>query len=76
MVRTLVCGYGAEFYGETIENLSMEERMTICNMAIEGGAKIGLIAPDDKTFDYVAGREYAPAHMDAAIRDWKEFVQR
>lgn len=65
-------GYGAEFYGETIENLSMEERMTICNMAIEGGAKIGLIAPDDKTFDYVAGREYAPANMDAAIRDWKE----
>ncbi|HCM86181.1 MULTISPECIES: 3-isopropylmalate dehydratase large subunit [Enterococcus] len=65
-------GYGAEFYGETIESLSMEERMTICNMAIEGGAKIGLIAPDDKTFDYVAGREYAPKNMEAAIKDWQE----
>lgn len=65
-------GYGAEFYGEAIQSLSMEERMTICNMAIEGGAKIGLIAPDDKTFDYVAGREYAPKDMAAAIQDWKE----
>ena len=65
-------GYGAEFYGEAIQSLSMEERMTICNMAIEGGAKIGLIAPDDKTFDYVAGREYAPKDMAAAVQDWKE----
>lgn len=65
-------GYGAEFYGEAIQSLSMEERMTICNMAIEGGAKIGLIAPDDKTFDYVAGREYAPKDMAAAVKDWKE----
>lgn len=65
-------GYGAEFYGEAIQSLSMEERMTICNMAIEGGAKIGLIAPDDKTFDYVAGREYAPEDMAAAVQDWKE----
>lgn len=65
-------GYGAEFYGEAIQSLSMEERMTICNMAIEGGAKIGLIAPDDKTFDYVAGREYAPKNMAAAVQDWKE----
>lgn len=65
-------GYGAEFYGEAIQSLSMEERMTICNMAIEGGAKIGLIAPDDKTFDYVAGREYAPKDMAAAVQEWKE----
>ncbi|MDT2710804.1 3-isopropylmalate dehydratase large subunit [Enterococcus dongliensis] len=65
-------GYGAEFYGETIENLSMEERMTICNMAIEGGAKIGLMAPDEKTFDYVAHREYAPKNMETAINAWKE----
>ena len=46
--------------------------MTICNMAIEGGAKIGLIAPDEKTFDYVTGREFAPKNMEAAINDWKE----
>lgn len=65
-------GYAAEFYGDTIRSLSMEERMTICNMSIEGGAKIGLIAPDEKTFDYVSGREYAPKDMDAAINDWKE----
>lgn len=64
-------GYGAEFYGDTIENLSMEERMTICNMSIEGGAKMGMMAPDEKTFEYVAGREYAPKDMDAAIADWK-----
>ncbi|MGO3608827.1 MAG: 3-isopropylmalate dehydratase large subunit [Enterococcus sp.] len=65
-------GYAAEFCGETIESLSMEERMTICNMAIEGGAKIGLIAPDEKTFEYVADRQYAPKNMTAAIEDWKQ----
>ena len=64
-------GYAVEFYGETIEGLSMEERMTICNMAIEGGAKMGMIAPDEKTFEYVRGREYAPKDMEAAIADWK-----
>lgn len=65
-------GYAAEFFGDTITALSMDERMTICNMAIEGGAKMGLIAPDDKTFDYVAGREFAPLDMDAAIKDWRK----
>ncbi|MEI5993049.1 3-isopropylmalate dehydratase large subunit [Candidatus Enterococcus mansonii] len=65
-------GYAVEFYGETIENLTMEERMTICNMAIEGGAKMGMMAPDEKTFDYVRGREYAPEDMEAAIADWKK----
>lgn len=65
-------GYAAEFCGETIERLSMEERMTICNMAIEGGAKIGLIAPDEKTFEYVEDRQYAPKNMTAAIEDWKQ----
>ncbi|KAF1297197.1 3-isopropylmalate dehydratase large subunit [Enterococcus sp. JM4C] len=64
-------GYGAEFYGEAIESLSMEERMTICNMAIEGGAKIGLIAPDEKTFAYIEGREYAPKNMVEAIKEWQ-----
>lgn len=65
-------GYAVEFYGETIENLTMEERMTICNMAIEGGAKMGMMAPDEKTFDYVRGREYAPENIEAAINDWKK----
>jgi len=64
-------GYAAEFFGDTISNLSMEERMTICNMAIEGGAKIGMMAPDQKTFDYVAQRQYAPKNMAAAIADWQ-----
>lgn len=53
-------GYVAEFCGEAIEALSMEGRMTLCNMAIEMGAKAGLVAPDQVTFDYIQGREYAP----------------
>ena len=65
-------GYAAEFYGETIEGLTMEERMTICNMTIEGGAKIGMMAPDETTFEYVRGREYAPEAIEAAIADWRE----
>ncbi|KAF1303215.1 3-isopropylmalate dehydratase large subunit [Enterococcus saccharolyticus] len=64
-------GYAAEFYGDTIEGLTMEQRMTICNMSIEGGAKMGMMAPDEKTFEYVRGREYAPKDMDAAIADWQ-----
>ncbi|MHC5269800.1 3-isopropylmalate dehydratase large subunit [Enterococcus sp. LJL98] len=64
-------GYAVEFYGETVENLTMEERMTICNMSIEGGAKIGMMAPDEKTFAYVQGREYAPEDFEAAVADWK-----
>ena len=62
-----------EYCGDTIEGLSMEERMTVCNMSIEAGAKAGLIAPDQTTFDYLAGREYAPkgADWDAAIAYWK-----
>ena len=53
-------GYVIEYTGEAIQGLSMEERMTVCNMSIEAGAKAGLIAPDQTTFDYVQGREYAP----------------
>lgn len=64
-------GHAIEFYGETIRNLSMEERMTICNMSIEGGAKMGLIAPDETTFAYIAGREYAPKELADAIADWQ-----
>lgn len=64
-------GHAVEFFGDTIERMSMEERMTVCNMAIEGGAKMGLIAPDQTTFDYLANRPYAPRDMDRAIADWR-----
>ncbi len=66
-------GYMAEYRGSAVESLSMEARMTICNMSIEGGAKIGMIAPDQTTFDYVRGREYAPkgADWEAAVEYWK-----
>ncbi len=66
-------GYVIEYCGQAIEELSMEGRMTVCNMAIEGGARAGLIAPDQKTFDYVKGRPHAPkgAELDAAMEYWK-----
>ena len=65
-------GYIVEYRGTAIENLSMEGRMTICNMSIEWGAKAGLIAPDQTTFDYVRGRPHAPegADWDAAVAYW------
>jgi 3-isopropylmalate/(R)-2-methylmalate dehydratase large subunit len=63
-------GYAAEFYGDTIRNLTMEERMTICNMSIEGGAKMGMMAPDEKTFAFIRGKEYAPQDFEAAVADW------
>ncbi|KNX40346.1 3-isopropylmalate dehydratase large subunit [Roseovarius tolerans] len=66
-------GYVIEYCGEAIRDLSMEGRMTVCNMAIEGGARAGLIAPDDKTFAYVQGRPHAPkgAQWEAALNWWK-----
>ncbi|KPP93120.1 MAG: 3-isopropylmalate/(R)-2-methylmalate dehydratase large subunit LeuC [Rhodobacteraceae bacterium HLUCCA08] len=66
-------GYVIEYCGEAIRDLSMEGRMTVCNMAIEGGARAGLIAPDEKTFDYVMGRPHAPkgAQWEAALAWWK-----
>ncbi|MGI5951626.1 MAG: 3-isopropylmalate dehydratase large subunit [Brooklawnia sp.] len=66
-------GYVAEYRGSTIENLSMEGRMTICNMSIEWGAKAGIVAPDQTTFDYLADRPNAPqgADWDAAVEYWK-----
>jgi 3-isopropylmalate/(R)-2-methylmalate dehydratase large subunit len=62
-----------EYRGSVIENLSMEGRMTICNMSIEAGAKAGMIAPDETTFGYVEGREFAPTgkHWEAALDDWR-----
>ena len=66
-------GHVVEFCGEAIQALSMEGRMTLCNMAIEMGAKAGLVAPDDTTFDYVKGRLHAPKDRDYAdaVEYWK-----
>ena len=66
-------GYVIEYAGEAIHSLTMEGRMTVCNMAIEGGAKAGLIAPDDKTFAYLKGRPMAPQgdEWDAAVAHWR-----
>src|ERR1700730_7068237 len=67
-------GTGFEYLGSTIRSLSMEERMTICNMSIEGGARAGLVAPDDTTYQYIAGREFTPkgTDWDAALARWKQ----
>jgi 3-isopropylmalate/(R)-2-methylmalate dehydratase large subunit len=67
-------GYVVEYAGEAIEDLSMEGRMTLCNMAIEGGARAGLVAVDDKTIDYVKGRPYAPRpeQWEAAVANWRQ----
>ena len=67
-------GYFVEFAGEAIRSLSMEARMTICNMSIEMGARGGMIAPDQTTFDYLKGREFAPkgAEWDAAVERWSK----
>ena len=73
-------GHALEFAGSTIRGLSMEGRMTICNMAIEAGARVGMVAVDDKTIDYVRGRPFAPkntgarADWDAAVALWQTLV--
>ncbi|HCK09195.1 3-isopropylmalate dehydratase large subunit [bacterium] len=69
-------GYAYEFAGAAIENLTMEERMTVCNMAIEGGARAGYINPDDKTYEYLKGRKYAPQGdaFDRAVDWWKSMA--
>jgi 3-isopropylmalate/(R)-2-methylmalate dehydratase large subunit len=69
-------GYVIEYRGEAIRSLSMEGRMTVCNMSIEAGARAGMIAPDDTTFDYLRGREHAPqgADWDDAVAQWRELV--
>jgi len=69
-------GYVVEYRGPAIEKLSMEARMTVCNMSIEWGAKAGLIAPDQTTFDYIEGRQGAPkgADWEAAVEHWRSLV--
>ncbi len=65
-------GYVLEYTGEAIRKMSMEQRMTICNMSIEAGARAGMIAPDETTFEYLKGREFAPANWSAAVERWKK----
>ena len=69
-------GHVIEYHGSAIRALSMEGRMTICNMSIEGGARAGMIAPDDTTFEYLQGRPYAPtgADWDAAVEHWRSLA--
>ena len=67
-------GYVFEYRGEAMRGLSMEGRMTVCNMSIEGGARAGMVAPDDTTFEYMAGRQHAPQGdaWEAALRAWRQ----
>jgi 3-isopropylmalate/(R)-2-methylmalate dehydratase large subunit len=66
-------GFVFEYSGNTVRGMSMEERMTLCNMSIEGGARAGMVAPDDTTFEYLSGREFSPRgkEWDKAIQRWK-----
>ena len=61
-----------EYRGDTISELSMEQRMTICNMSIEAGARAGLIAPDEKTFEYLRGKQYTPKNYEELVDEWRE----
>jgi 3-isopropylmalate/(R)-2-methylmalate dehydratase large subunit len=69
-------GYAYEYAGSTFDHFTQEERMTVCNMSIEGGARVGYVNPDQTTFDYLRGRPYAPsqADYDSAVTRWKSFA--
>jgi 3-isopropylmalate/(R)-2-methylmalate dehydratase large subunit len=69
-------GYAYEFAGTTFDNFTQEERMTVCNMSIEGGARVGYVNPDETTFAYLKGRPYSPkgAEWDAAVERWRSFA--
>ena len=69
-------GYAYEFGGDVFEGMTMEERMTVCNMAIEGGARVGYINPDETTFEYLKGRPYSPQgdEWEAAVERWKSYA--
>jgi len=64
-----------EYRGQGITDLSMEQRMTICNMSIEAGARAGLIAPDEMTFDYLRGRQYTPKNYESLVASWRESLK-
>jgi 3-isopropylmalate/(R)-2-methylmalate dehydratase large subunit len=63
-------GYAFEYRGNVFEQMSMEGRMTVCNMSIEAGARCGMVAPDQITFDYIQGRKFAPKDFETACEDW------
>ena len=69
-------GYAYEYGGTTFDAFTQEERMTVCNMSIEGGARVGYVNPDDTTFEYLKGRNYSPkgAEWDAAVARWRSFA--
>ncbi|MCH7901314.1 MAG: 3-isopropylmalate dehydratase large subunit, partial [Acidobacteria bacterium] len=69
-------GHVIEYRGQVIRNLSMEERMTVCNMTIEAGARAGLIAPDEKTFEYIRGRPHAPSedNWERSLERWRQLA--
>jgi 3-isopropylmalate/(R)-2-methylmalate dehydratase large subunit len=69
-------GFAYEYAGSTFDGFTMEERMTVCNMSIEGGARVGYVNPDETTFEYLKGRPYSPkgAEWDAAVERWKSFA--
>lgn len=69
-------GFAYEYAGEVFDRMSMEERMTVCNMSIEGGARVGYVNPDETTFEYLKGRPYSPkgADWEAAVTRWKSFA--
>ncbi|MFM9053361.1 MAG: 3-isopropylmalate dehydratase large subunit [Solirubrobacterales bacterium] len=67
-------GHAVEYAGEAIRALTMEQRMTICNMTIEGGGKAGMIAPDDTTFEYMRGRPGVPEDFDLKVGEWRQLV--
>ncbi|CAI8299014.1 MAG: 3-isopropylmalate dehydratase large subunit [Puniceicoccaceae bacterium MED-G32] len=69
-------GFAYEYGGEVFDGFSMEERMTVCNMSIEGGARVGYVNPDETTFEYLKGRKYCPkdANFNAAVERWKNFA--
>jgi 3-isopropylmalate/(R)-2-methylmalate dehydratase large subunit len=67
-------GYVLEYRGSTIRRMTMAERMTVCNMSIEAGARAGMVAPDDTTFEYLRGRPYAPKDFDAVVKRWRNLI--
>ena len=67
-------GFAYEFGGNVVDAMSMEERMTLCNLAVEGGARLGYVNPDQTTFDYLEGKAYAPDNFDEAVEYWKSMA--